>query len=326
LAGAVEQMQFPVEPRTTEQADLSVEGLLLDVDKFASHDGPGIRTTVFLKGCPLSCIWCHSPESRLNHAELIYHPDRCQGCLVCTEVCPKDALHIAGGAGSQSITIDRSQCDVCGKCIEVCYHGALRVAGRTVTVGEVVKEVRKDIAYFQASGGGVTLSGGEPARQPAFSYNFLMACQAEGIHTAVETTGYARWQVMEALAHVTDLFLYDLKFADAAAHKLYTGVDNRIIFENLQRLVQMGCEIHVRVPCISGVNDSQEQIDAIARAVADLGLSKIVLLPYNSAAGAKYEWLGYDFALPYAKTQSDEKMKALADICRRSGLTVSIGG
>jgi pyruvate formate lyase activating enzyme len=195
-----------------------------------------------------------------------------------------------------------------------------------VTVGEVVKEVRKDIAYFQASGGGVTLSGGEPARQPAFSYNFLMACQAEGIHTALETTGYARWQVMESLARVTDLFLYDLKFADAAAHRQYTGVDNRIILENLQRLAQMGCEIHVRVPCISGVNDSEEQIGAIAQVVAELGLSKIVLLPYNSAAGAKYEWLDCDFALPHAQTQSDEKMNALADVCRRNGLAVNIGG
>lgn len=311
---------------TTTKADRTVQGLLLDIDKFASHDGPGIRTTVFLKGCPLSCIWCHSPESRLSRPQLLYQADRCNGCWVCVEVCPHSALAVQGEPGAESVVLNRSLCDVCGQCAEVCYPGALKVAGSVVSVGELVAEVRKDIAYFESSDGGVTLSGGEPARQPAFSYHFLLACREEGIHTALETTGYARWDVMASLASVTDLFLYDVKFVDSAAHKRYTGVDNHVILDNLRRLSETGTDIHVRVPCITGVNDSPEQIAALSQLVADMGLTHIVLLPFNGAAGAKYEWLGCDFALPNAVTQSDETMNELADICRRAGLQVQVGG
>jgi pyruvate formate lyase activating enzyme len=309
-----------------QKPDLSAQGLLLDIDKFASHDGPGIRTTVFLKGCPLSCIWCHSPESRLAGPELIYQPDRCMGCWVCVEVCPHHALRVEGEPGHQAVTLDRSLCDVCGECAEVCYHGALKVAGRTVTVGELAAEVQKDIAFFRSSGGGVTLSGGEPARQARFSYHFLRACQEAGIHTALETTGYAQWEVMAALASVTDLFLYDVKFVDPELHRRYTGVPNRVILDNLRRLAERGSEVHVRVPCIAGVNDSPEQIAAVSRLVSSMGLSQIVLLPYNGAAEAKYEWLGRDFALKDTVTQSEETMNELADICRQDGLLVQIGG
>ena len=322
-----ESDMFPASTvRTSQTADLSVQGLLLDIDKFASHDGPGIRTTVFLKGCPLSCIWCHSPESRHVDAELIYQADRCTGCWLCLEACPTHALSIGSNGNGEAAVLDRTRCDVCGLCAEVCYPGALKMAGSRVTVGELAAQVQKDIAYFRTSGGGVTLSGGEPARQAQFSYHFLLACREAGIHTALETTGYARWEVIAALASVTDLFLYDIKFADSDAHRRYTGVPNRVILDNLQRLAEMGSEIHVRVPCIAGVNDSPEQIQAVSRLVSGMGLSRIVLLPYNGAAGAKYEWLGWEFALPHAATQSEETMNELADICRRDGLHVQIGG
>ena len=310
----------------SQKADLSVQGLLLDIDKFASHDGPGIRTTVFLKGCPLSCIWCHSPESRLGDVELIYQDDRCTGCWLCLEECPRDALSIGSKGGGEAAVLDRSLCDVCGRCAEVCYPGALKIAGSVVTVGELVSQVRKDIPFFQSSGGGVTLSGGEPARQARFSYHFLLACQEAGIHTALETTGYARWEVISSLASVTDLFLYDVKFVDSESHRRFTGVPNRVILDNLQRLAATGSEIHVRVPCIAGVNDSPEQIRAVSRLVSGMKLSRIVLLPYNDAAGAKYEWLGREYALPDAMTQSHENMNELADICRQDGLHVQIGG
>ena len=309
-----------------DQADLSVQGLLLDIDKFASHDGPGIRTTVFLKGCPLACIWCHSPESRLHQPELLYQADRCNGCWLCVEACPQQALSI-GGKGDQAVAVlDRSRCDACGQCVDVCYAGALKLAGTVVTVGDLVAQVRKDIPFFNRSGGGVTLSGGEPARQARFSYHFLKACQAAGIHTALETTGYATWEVISLLASVTDLFLYDIKFVDADAHRQYTGVPNRVILDNLRKLAAAGSAIHVRVPCIAGVNDSREQIGATARLVAEVGLSHIVLLPYNAAAGAKYEWLDCNFTLPDTVPQSDAYLHELADICRASGLHVQIGG
>ena len=311
---------------TSHTADLSIQGLLLDIDKFASHDGPGIRTTVFLKGCPLSCIWCHSPESRHVHPELIYQNERCSGCWLCLEECPMEALSMGQNGDNEAAVLDRSLCDACGRCAEVCYPGALKRVGSTVTVGELLTRVQKDIPFFQSSGGGVTLSGGEPARQAKFSYHFLMACQAAGIHTALETTGYARWEVISSLARVTDLFLYDVKFADSESHRRFTGVPNRVILDNLQRLAGMGSEIHVRVPCIAGVNDSAQQIGAISRLVSQMGLSQIVLLPYNGAAGAKYEWLGQEYTLANRLPQSDETMSHLADICRLDGLHVQIGG
>lgn len=308
------------------KADLSIQGLLLDIDRFASHDGPGIRTTVFLKGCPLSCLWCHSPESRDRRPELLYQRDLCTGCRLCLNACPQDALSMGGPECHGTVVVDRTRCDACGRCAAVCYPGAFKTAGVPVTVGELVARVRKDLPYFASSGGGVTLSGGEPAQQAKFAYHFLLACQAAGIHTALETTGYARWDVMAALAQVTNLFLFDIKLMDPPAHRRLTGVHNHIVLENLQRLAAGGSEISVRVPCIPSVNDSLDQIEAIARFVAGLGLSRIVLLPYNGAAGAKYEWLGRGFALQDSVTQSDETMNELANICRRMGLTVQVGG
>ena len=310
----------------TQQADLSIQGLLLDIDKFASHDGPGIRTTVFLKGCPVSCVWCHSPESRLNRPELIYQKARCTACWLCLEVCPQQALSKSCSGDKPVAILDRSLCETCGKCVEVCYPGALKIAGSQVTVGALVAQVEKDIPFFRSSGGGVTLSGGEPTQQAKFAYNFLKACREKEIHTALETTGYAKWEVIAALAEVTDLFLFDVKFIDPASHLKFTGVPNKIILNNLQQLAEIGNEIHVRVPCISGVNDSPEQIRAIARFVSGVGLSQMVLLPYNGAAGAKYEWLSREFDLSDRETQSDKYINELADICRREGLKVQIGG
>lgn len=314
----------------TQQADASVQGLLLDIDKFASHDGPGIRTTVFLKGCPLSCVWCHSPESRLSTPELLYQSERCNGCRLCIEICPQKALtlgHSGGRSGEGAVAVlDSGLCDTCGKCVEVCYPGALKLAGITVSVGDLVSQVEKDLPFFRSSGGGVTLSGGEPARQFEFSYNFLLGCRERGIHTALETTGYARWDVMSALASVTDLLLYDVKFIDADSHYRYTGVPNKLILDNLRKLAERNHEIHVRVPCIPGVNDGHHQVRATAQFVAEVGIERVVLLPYNGAAGAKYEWIGIDYELDGIETQSDEYMNQLADLCRQEGLSVQIGG
>ncbi len=312
--------------QTIQQADGSVQGLLLDIDRFASHDGPGIRTTVFLKGCPLSCVWCHSPESRLSAPELLYQSERCNGCQLCIEICPQNALSM-GLSGERDVAVlNSSLCHTCGKCVELCYPGALTLAGTTVSVGDLVSQVEKDLPFFRSSGGGVTLSGGEPARQFKFSYNFLLRCQERGIHTALETTGYARWDVISALASVTDLLLYDVKFIDEDSHYRYTGVPNKLILDNLRKLAERNHEIHVRVPCIPGVNDSPQQIRATAGFVAEIGIERIVLLPYNGAAGAKYEWIGLAFELEGKETQCDEYMNRLADLCRQDGLFVQIGG
>lgn len=310
--------------------DMGVEGLVLDVDRFASHDGPGIRTAVFLKGCPLSCVWCHSPESQGAHPELLYQDERCNGCGLCPATCPEHAL-VMGQSGEkdgerQVAVLDRDACTACGKCVEVCYPGALRIGGAKTTVGKMVRQVAADAPFFTSSGGGVTLSGGEPARQPDFSYNFLLACQKIGIHTAMETTGYARREVMQRLASVTDLLLYDVKLIDSAAHRKYTGVPNELIVRNLRMLADDGNDIQVRLPCIPGINDSANHVRDISRLVANAGIKRIALLPYNSAAGAKYDWTGTSYELAESTTQTAEYMEGLADICQAAGLEVQVGG
>jgi pyruvate formate lyase activating enzyme len=257
---------------------------------------------------------------------LLYQSERCNGCQLCVEICPQNALSI-GLSGERDVAVlNRSLCDNCGKCVEVCYPGAIKLAGTAVNVGDLVSQVEKDLPFFRSSGGGVTLSGGEPARQFKFSYNFLLGCQERGIHTALQTTGYARWDVISALASVTDLLLYDVKFIDEDSHCRYTGVTNKLILDNLRKLAERNHEIHVRVPCIPGVNDSPQQIRAVAQFVEEIGIQRIVLLPYNGAAGAKYEWIGLAFELEGKETQSDEYMNRLANMCRQEGLVVQIGG
>ena len=308
------------------KADGSVQGLLLDIDRFASHDGPGIRTAVFLKGCPLSCEWCHSPESRRHETEILYQGERCSGCWLCLDVCPEAALSKVQRAGRDMVEFGRSQCTMCGLCADVCYPGALRLAGTRITVGELVADVERDRPFFEASDGGVTLSGGEPARQLTFSYNFLLACQERGIHTALETTGYGRCDVISRLADVADLLLYDLKFVDDTQHRCYTGVSNRVIQDNLRQLATWHPDIQVRVPCITGINDGVDQIGDAARLVAAMGLQRIVLLPYNGASGAKYGWIDQPYSLVDRETQTEEHMALLADVCRGVGLAVQVGG
>jgi pyruvate formate lyase activating enzyme len=195
-----------------------------------------------------------------------------------------------------------------------------------MAVGELVASALKERPFFVSSGGGITLTGGEPASQPAFAYNLLLACRQAGIHTALETTGCATWHVISRFVAVTDLFLYDVKLVDSRLHRKYTGVPNKRILDNLRRLALHGCQIQVRVPCIPGINDSEEHIASLARLVADMGVGRIALLPFNAAAGAKYEWLGREFPLRSAETQPVGHMESLARICHEAGLDVQVGG
>ena len=313
---------------------MSSKGIIFDIDRFATHDGPGIRTTIFLTGCPLSCLWCHSPESQSARPQLLFRPEKCAACGLCEQACPRGAIRLSEQVGPRGAVnmsespavLDRSRCDSCGICCETCYSGALELAGREVTVQEIVERVARDAPYFSTSGGGVTLSGGEPLAQPDFTYELLSAFKKKGVHTAVETTGYCPWESLSRISEVTDLFLYDLKAVDDAVHRRYTGVSNGRILENLKGLCAGESEVQVRVPCIPGVNDSPEQIAELAATAAAAGARSLALLPYNGAAAAKYAWIGRKYELDGSGRQDAGRMNALAAICREQGLQVEIVG
>ena len=291
----------------------AVEGLIFDVDTFAVHDGPGIRMAVYLKGCPLRCQWCHSPESQRAAPELAFLRDRCAACGACVEACPSGVHEIRG----REHTLARDACRACGRCAERCACGALRIQGRTVPAGQLVARAVRLRAFFEHSGGGVTLTGGEVTAQADFAAAVLAGCREEGIHTAIETAGCCPWETLRDLAALSDLVLYDLKLIDEAAHRTCTGASNRQGLENARRLA--GHNVQIRVPLVPGVTDTEENLLGIFAFLADAGLNEIALLPYNPSAGAKYEWLGRAQTIE-GEPQSRERLAAIAEAARRMGL------
>jgi len=298
-------------------------GIIFDVKKFSIHDGPGIRTTVFLKGCPLQCSWCHNPEGQDPRPQLLYRPDRCLGCGECIPVCPKGAIRLDG----DGVATDSEACSLCGACVEVCYAEAREMVGRQVTVSEVLAEVEQDIAFYDQSGGGVTFSGGEPLLQPEFLLLLLRACKEREIHTAVDTCGHSDWQPLDDIREYVDVFLYDLKLIDDEKHRLFTGVSNQPSLRNLQALSQQGENIILRVPVVPSVNDDEENLRATAELAAALpSLTRVDLLPYHDTASHKYRRLGRESPLPETQRPSDGLLTTIASTLREFGLLVQIGG
>ncbi len=300
-----------------------IKGTVFNIQRFSVHDGPGIRTTVFLKGCPLNCWWCHNPESQHPKPELILRQQRCIRCGACIQACERKAVSWQG----DMIWTDRANCDACGACVAVCASEARELAGREMTAAEVVAEVERDISFYDESGGGVTFSGGEPLLQPLFLLALLRACKEREIHTAVDTSGCASPGAIESIRQYVDLFLYDLKLMNEAEHQRYTGVSNRLILENLQALVQRGQRLIVRIPIIPGLTDAEENIRQIGEFAASLPpLARIEILPYHSIASRKYGRLDRVYRLPDTQPPSEEDLGSVADTLRSFGLQVKIGG
>lgn len=298
-------------------------GTIFDIKRFAVHDGPGIRTTVFLKGCPLQCLWCHNPEGISREPQLVFTPQKCIGCGHCVEVCPEKAHRFVNG---QHLII-RERCVVCGTCVEGCYAGALQLAGRQATVEEVMGEVLRDRSFYEASNGGMTLSGGEPLAQYYFSRALLRAATAEGLHTALDTSGFAPWRRLEGLLRHTDLLLYDLKHMDRERHIALTGMSNGLILDNLRRLDAAGKVIWVRLPLIPGQNDEESNYHALGQFLSGLKhIERIEILRYHRLAESKYQRLGRAYPLQGLEPPTEERAESRRQILLSYGLSQTIVG
>ena len=313
----------------------TAERFVFDIKRFALHDGPGIRTTAFLKGCPLSCTWCHNPEG-LKPAPLIWYSDsQCIRCWQCVKTCPPGALTIPENENGP-LQYDREKCIHCGECVKTCPSGALRWDSRQYTVSELTDELLKDEIFHKSSGGGITISGGEPMNRPNFALKVLEACQAKGTHTAIETSLYAARETVDRFLPFVNLFLADLKLIDDETHRNCTGVGNKRIMENLAIIAQSTAArstpeqpgMIVRVPLIPGITDTEKNIAGIAQYVSGLeGNVPVELLNFNPLAESKYRSLGLPYILKSTtvrKTEqlSTERIEVLKSILREEGCRV----
>jgi len=285
-------------------------GMVFDIQRSSVHDGPGIRTTVFLKGCNLRCFWCHNPESWRMGQDLLFYPTKCIACGKCFAACALGCHSLSDDGGH---AIGRAKCTVCGACVKRCYPGALVLSGKERTVEDVMRTVRADAAFYRNSGGGMTVSGGEPLLQPDFTLALLRAAKAQGIHTALDTAGHVDFSLFEKTLPYVDLLLFDCKCMDKAMHKQATGAGNARILENLRRLGQGSTPIWVRVPVISGVNDTEDNMLALREVLSGLpAVKRLDLLPYHNLGAGKHENLGAAYAHKKLKAPPKERMAELA--------------
>lgn len=295
-----------------------------NIQRYSVHDGPGIRTVVFLLGCPLRCKWCQNPEAIDVNQQLMINSELCAGCAACLNTCRNSAI---SADSSGKIITDRSKCIKCWKCIDECYYGARQVSGKLYSADQVFDVVKKDDIVYKNTGGGLTLSGGEPTLHIDFSLELLKKSRSHSINTAVETCGYTKWENFEKIMDFTDLFLYDFKLFSAEKHKKWAGVDNSIIKQNLEFLVKDGRNIIIRIPLIPGVNDDEEEFSKMMDYVRSLkSISSVHIMPFHQLGSSKYEMLGIGYQLRDLEENNSINVKRCRDIAAGMGFKVSIGG
>ena len=297
------------------------QGLIFDIQRYSIHDGPGIRTLVFLKGCPLRCLWCSNPEGQEIQPELAFRRALCIGCGECIGVCSFRAIRFK----DTSLDIDRRKCNLCGECAKACAPEALSIIGRWMTVEELIQEVERDLVFYETSRGGITVSGGEPFAQPRFLEALLKACKARGMATAIETGGYASWHTLEPIIPYADFILYDIKHINSLRHRQLTGVSNERTLENARRIAGLGFPLAIRYAVIPGFNDGPEDREALFRFSNTLpGVKRIDLLPYHRLGESKYTMLGRDYALRGVKPLARQDLESWVQGAKEKDLEVHI--
>ncbi len=277
---------------------------VFNIQKFCTNDGPGIRTTVFLKGCPLDCVWCHNPESKSEKSQLLFNRLLCAECGICISACPNHA-HSLDVNGCH--IMDNQKCIGCGACVALCNHGALELVGAKMTADEIIEIAMQDYAFYQASGGGITISGGEPLYFPQFTKELCTLAKEKGLHVCIETCGFSKWETIKDLLPYVDIFLWDFKESNGALHEIYTSVKNDIIIDNLRRLSDSGASVVLRCPLIPGYNDRPDHLEAIGKIAQELkNIKRIEVEPYHSLGMYKYERLGERYQLKDISAPNDK--------------------
>ncbi|GHV52782.1 glycyl-radical enzyme activating protein [Synergistales bacterium] len=298
-------------------------GMVFDIKRYTLHDGPGIRVSVHMKGCPLSCAWCHNPESQDFTPRPLFRKDRCIGCGECVSACPHGAVApVALGPATNTLL-----CSGEGRCADACPSGARELCGKNMTVDDVMREILKERMFFEQSGGGVTLTGGEPLCQCDFVLELLEACKRYELRTAIDTGGFVSAESLLATVPLTDLYLYDVKIMDPQKHREYTGADNEVILSNLARLGESGAAIYARLPFIPGVNGDDKNVASTADFLSGIkGVVQLNLLPYHTAARDKHSRWNMDFRLEDVLPPTEQALRAAARVAESRGVKTVIGG
>jgi len=297
----------------------TIYGIVFKIQRFSIHDGPGIRTAVFLKGCPLHCWWCHNPEGQESGVRIYHRADKCLSCGRCVALCLASAILIS----NEGLSIERSRCNNCFRCVDDCPTNAMEMVGKIMNIVDIMKEIDKDIIFYEEMGG-VTFTGGEPFLQFDFLYEFLIACKEKEIHTVVETSGLTQWDNIKKASSYIDLFYFDIKLIDANMHKKYTGLSNKAIISNLIRLSRIHDNVCVRVPIIPGITDNHENIKKICKLLKIAGIKSVEVLTYHSFGEYKYNLIGTEYKLKGIRGLEEDKILGIKQYFLNSGINVKI--